>query len=60
MPKSLRDHHNDGEKDRAEGKGYNTPHGLVEELFTWPGSKASKKNIADNEAYRKGWRNAKD
>lgn len=58
MGKTLNDHHNDGQSDRAEGNGYNLPHGLVEELTTWPGSDRSKQNIAENEAYRSGWRNA--
>ncbi|MCB2130355.1 MAG: hypothetical protein KDE03_15130 [Rhodobacteraceae bacterium] len=58
MPKSLKDHHNQGETDRAQGNGYRPPHGILEELVTWPGSRQSKQNIAENDAYRKGWKNA--
>lgn len=58
MGKTLNDHHNKGQTDRAEGKGYNSPHGLLEEVMTWPGSSKSERNIAENKAYSSGWRNA--
>lgn len=56
--KTPHDHHNDGEKDYAEGNGYNPPHGLLENALTW--SKSGCDEIAeDNKAYQSGWDNAK-
>jgi hypothetical protein len=58
MGKTLTDHHNDGQADRAGHKDYSPPHGMLEEILTWPGSEQSKRNIAENEAYKDGWKNA--
>lgn len=57
MSKSLNDHHNDGQTDRAEGNGYNAPHGLLEDVLTWS-SDGCQRITEDNEAYRQGWENA--
>lgn len=54
--KSRTDHHNDGQSDRAEGNGYNAPHGFFEEIFSL--GKESDKVFDDNKAYREGWSNA--
>jgi hypothetical protein len=57
MAKTLTDIHNQGQNDRSEGNGYNPPHGLGEDLFTW--TEAGCRKIAEeNGAYRKGWENA--
>jgi hypothetical protein len=57
MGKSLNDHHTDGQRDGSRGEGFNKPHGIAEELTTWPGTEKSQRNIAENNAYRDGWRN---
>lgn len=57
MGKSLNDHHTDGQRDGGNGKGFNKPHGIGEELTTWPGTEKSQRNIAENKAYGDGWRN---
>lgn len=53
--KTPHDHHNDGQRDRAEDNGYNPPHGTIDQLTTWS-SEGSKKLVEDNEAYKEGWR----
>jgi hypothetical protein len=49
--------HNRGEKDAAKGR-YNPPHGIFDDLTTWTAS-GMKRNGEENEAYNKGYRNAK-
>lgn len=56
MSKSRTDHHNDGQSDRANGKGYKAPHGFFDEMLTF--GDANKKVFDDNRAYREGWKNA--
>ena len=57
MAKNTRDHHNNGQNDRASGKGYKAPNGFFDE---WAGTLTGKgdKVVAENKAYRNGWRNA--
>lgn len=54
--KSRTDNHNDGQKDRSEGNGYNAPHSHCEEFFAF-GEELSQIHD-DNGAYGDGWRNA--
>jgi len=56
MTKSRTDRHNDGQRDRAEGNGYNKPHGFFDEIFSL--GDRSDKIFDDNKAYREGWNNA--
>lgn len=59
----LHDHHNDGERDHAEGRGYSPPHGAIDKIDAFlkdtvgATRDAEKKVAEDNEAYKKGWRN---
>lgn len=57
MPKTVQDHHNDGQRDRSEGDGYNAPHSELEKAFTWSHDRMQKQ-ADDNNAYKDGWRNA--
>ena len=54
-PDEKTDNHNDGEKDAAEGNGYNPPHGWVESNL----SSAAGRYQEENESYGKGWDNGK-
>ena len=58
MSSTHKEHyHNKGEQDRAEEKGYNPPHGVIDDLTTWS-STGMEKNREENQAYRQGWENA--
>jgi hypothetical protein len=58
MSSTHKEHyHNKGEQDRAEEKGYNPPHGVIDDLTTWS-STDMEKNREENQAYRQGWENA--
>ena len=57
MGKDLKDLHNQGQSDRANGNGYNTPNGFGTQLTNW-GNERSKEIAAENNAYNAGWRNA--
>ena len=57
MGKSLSEIHDEAQKDRADGNGYNIPHGVGESLVTWKSS-TMKEHAAENSAYRSGWKNA--
>ena len=50
-------YHDKAEKDVAEEKGYNPPHGIVDSLTTWSRSEMERHG-EENEAYDKGWDNA--
>jgi hypothetical protein len=53
-PIMSKDKHADGQRDYAEGKGYNPPQSLLREVLA-----PSKQGIEDNKAYDAGWQNAK-
>ncbi len=50
-------YHDKGEQDAAEDKGYNPPHGVIDSLISW--GNEEKRNIEENNAYDKGYDNAK-
>lgn len=52
-------YHNKGEQDKAEGKGYNPPHGIIDDLTTWSKSGCDK-NIEENSAYKSGYTNTEN
>ena len=56
--KTSTDHHNDGQRDGANGE-YEPPHSLTKEFFTWSSDRL-KEIHSDNESYREGWRNAEN
>lgn len=56
MSKNRTDHHNHGQEDRADGNGYNAPHGFLDEMFTF--GDARNDVTENNKAYGEGWRNA--
>lgn len=56
MTKNTTDRHNDGQTDRAEGNGYNAPHGFADEMLTF--GTARSQVTEDNKAYREGYRHA--
>jgi hypothetical protein len=56
MSNNKEHYHNKGEQDKAEDKGYNPPHGIIDELTTWSDS-GMEKTIKENKAYREGWLN---
>lgn len=62
MPKSLQDHHNDGQAHGATGypSSYDPPHDMVDEVLGIFGLSATSDETrhAENEAYNSGWNNA--
>ena len=56
MAKTLQDHHTDGERDRANGNGYNAPHSEGEKACT-SSNAGMQKQADDNNAYKSGWQN---
>lgn len=57
MSSSKREYYHDkGEQDRSEGKGYNQPHGVIDDLTTWDSDKV-RTNAEENIAYKEGWTN---
>ena len=52
-----RDNHAKGQQDRAAGKSYDPPHGMLDEALTFTES-GNRKIVDDNSAYRAGWHNA--
>ncbi len=54
MTTKSSDYHDKGQTDRAEGKSYDAPHGLVEDLLTWS-REGCQRMAEDNSAYRDGW-----
>jgi hypothetical protein len=52
----LQQHHNAGQADQADGKGYNAPHGVLKGVVTF--GEEAKRDVEDNVAYRQGWENA--
>lgn len=61
MSRNEEKYHNKGEQDYAEKKGYDRPHGtLAETINTFPESGSAADARAENEAYNKGYNNAKE
>jgi hypothetical protein len=46
--------HNDGQTDRANGNGYDKPHGIIADLTTWT-SEGMREIATDNIAYHEGY-----
>lgn len=56
---NLNQIHNEGQRDAADGKPYETYHSHLEELFTWS-SDSLHKLQDENGAYKNGYENASD
>jgi hypothetical protein len=54
MSNNKEHYHNKGEQDKAEDKGYNPPHGIIDELTTWSDS-GMEKNREENDSYKEGY-----
>jgi len=59
MSKTQQDHHNDGQRDAAEDRTYNAPHGLLENFLTWSRD-GCEQTGRDNDSYREGYTHAQD
>jgi hypothetical protein len=46
--------HNKGQEDRAADRGYQPPHGMLEDLTTWTDA-GMRRNTEENSQYRTGW-----
>ena len=54
IQQGVEEYHNKGQADGSEGKSHETPHGVMERLFSG-NAESEQKLLDENDAYLKGW-----